>query len=346
MRSEELMAEVLPHPLGSLRAEPTPAPATELSVVVALYNEEESVAPLYAALSATLEGLALSYELVLVDDGSTDGTYPELLRIAAADQRARIIRFRRNFGQTAAMAAGFDHAVGRVIVAMDGDLQNDPRDIPRLLEKLDEGYDIVSGWRKDRADSATRTIPSRVANWLISRVTGVRLHDCGCSLKAYRADVVRDLRLYGEMHRLIPALAHQVGASMCEVPVQHHARRYGKSKYGFRRTIKVLLDLLTVKFFSSFSTKPIYVFGGTGVVFCCFGSLAAAATLYQKYVDGVWVHNNPLLLVAVFLFLVGINLLLLGLIAEMLVRTYHESQAKPIYWVRERINLDNREPIA
>ena len=340
------MAEVLPHPLGSLRAEPSPSPAPKLSVVVALYNEEESVAQLHAALSTTLGDLAEPYELIFVDDGSTDGTYPELLRIASADECARVVRFRRNFGQTAAMAAGFDHALGRVIVAMDGDLQNDPRDIPRLLEKLEEGYDIVSGWRKDRADSPTRTIPSRFANWLISRVTGIRLHDSGCSLKAYRADVVKDLRLYGEMHRLIPALAHQVGANMCEIEVRHHPRRYGKSKYGFRRTIKVLLDLLTVKFFSSFSTKPIYVFGGTGLAFCFFGSVAAAVTLYQKYVDGVWVHNNPLLLVAVFLFLVGVNLLLLGLIAEMLVRTYHESQAKPIYWVRERINFGPRGPLA
>jgi glycosyltransferase involved in cell wall biosynthesis len=340
------MAQVLPHPLSSVQTEPDAGPAPELSVVVAAYNEEESVAPLYAALTTTLDGLAMPYELIFVDDGSDDGTYPELLRIATADPRARVVRFRRNFGQTAAMAAGFDHALGRVIVAMDGDLQNDPCDIPRLLEKLDEGYDIVSGWRRERADNASRTLPSRLANWLIGHVTGIRLHDSGCSLKAYRAEVVKDLRLYGEMHRLIPALAHQVGASMCEIEVHHHARRYGKSKYGFRRTIKVLLDLLTVKFFSSFSTKPIYVFGGTGVLFCFLGSLAAAATLYQKYVDGVWVHNNPLLLVAVFLFLVGVNLLLLGLIAEMLVRTYHESQAKPIYWVRERINFHHREPIA
>jgi glycosyltransferase involved in cell wall biosynthesis len=339
------MAQVLPHPLSSVQTEPDAGPAPELSVVVAVYNEEESVAPLYAALTTTLDGLAMPYELIFVDDGSDDGTYPELLRIATADPRARVVRFRRNFGQTAAMAAGFDHALGRVIVAMDGDLQNDPCDIPRLLEKLDEGYDIVSGWRRERADNASRTLPSRLANWLIGHVTGIRLHDSGCSLKAYRAEVVKDLRLYGEMHRLIPALAHQVGASMCEIEVHHHARRYGKSKYGFRRTIKVLLDLLTVKFFSSFSTKPIYVFGGTGVLFCFLGSLAAAATLYQKYVDGVWVHNNPLLLVAVFLFLVGVNLLLLGLIAEMLVRTYHESQAKPIYWVRERINFHHREPI-
>jgi glycosyltransferase involved in cell wall biosynthesis len=340
------MAQVLPHPLSSVQTEPDAGPAPELSVVVAVYNEEESIAPLYAALTTTLDGLAMPYELIFVDDGSNDGTYPDLLRIATADPRARVVRFRRNFGQTAAMAAGFDHALGRVIVAMDGDLQNDPCDIPRLLEKLDEGYDIVSGWRRERADNASRTLPSRLANWLIGHVTGIRLHDSGCSLKAYRAEVVKDLRLYGEMHRLIPALAHQVGASMCEIEVHHHARRYGKSKYGFRRTIKVLLDLLTVKFFSSFSTKPIYVFGGTGVLFCFLGSLAAAATLYQKYVDGVWVHNNPLLLVAVFLFLVGVNLLLLGLIAEMLVRTYHESQAKPIYWVRERINFHHREPIA
>ena len=324
-----------------LRPTPTMEPAIALSVVVALYDEEQNVAPLYQALCSALIPLGMPYEIIFVDDGSTDGTYAELMKIATSDRRARVVRFRRNFGQTAAMSAGFDHACGGVIVAMDGDLQNDPADLPLLLAKLDEGYDIVSGWRKDRADDAARKIVSRLANWLIGRVTGVHLHDSGCTFKAYRSGVVKDLRLYGEMHRFIPALAHLVGASICEVPVRHHPRRFGKSKYGFRRTLKVLLDLITVKFFSSYSTKPIYVFGGTGGAFCFLGSLAAAGALYQKWVDGVWVHNNPLLLVAVFFFLLGVNLVLLGLIAEMLVRTYHESQAKPTYWVRDLHNFSD-----
>ncbi len=229
---------------------------------------------------------------------------------------------------------------GDIVIPMDGDLQNDPADIPRLLAKLEEGYDVVSGWRKDRQDSAVRRLPSRVANWLIGRVTGVRLHDYGCTLKAYRADVIAETRLYGEMHRFLPALAAQAGARIAEIPVQHHPRVAGRSKYGLRRTFKVLLDLLTVKFLSVWSTKPSYVFGGSGVILCFLGSLFVLWTAYERIVNGIYVYRQPSLLVGVFLFTIGINLVLLGLLAELIVRTYHESQAKPTYLVREARNFE------
>lgn len=316
--------------------------AVDISVVIPIYNEEESIPPLYQALTAALEKIGKTYEIIFVDDGSSDGSYAALCRLADADKRVKVIQFRRNFGQTAAMAAGFDHARGRVIIPMDGDLQNDPNDIPLLLEKIEEGYDVVSGWRKNRQDKALlRKFPSRVANWLIGKVTGVKLHDYGCSLKAYRAEVLKGTRLYGEMHRFIPALANLMGAKITEVPVTHHARKFGKSKYGLKRTLKVLLDLLTVKFLSDYSTKPIYFFGGVGVTLCGGGVLAGCVTLYDKYVKGVWVHKNPLLLVAIFLFSLGVNFILMGLLAEIIIRTYHESQAKPIYWVRETRNFGN-----
>jgi dolichol-phosphate mannosyltransferase len=224
---------------------------------------------------------------------------------------------------------------------MDGDLQNDPADVPLLLQKIEEGYDVVSGWRKNRQDKALlRKFPSRIANWLIGKVTGVKLHDYGCSLKAYRAEVLKGTRLYGEMHRFIPALANLMGAKITEVPVTHHARKFGKSKYGLKRTFKVLLDLLTVKFLSGFSTKPIYFFGGVGVSLCAGGALAGIETLWEKFARGTFVHNNPFILIAVFLFSLGVNFILMGLLAEIIIRTYHESQAKPIYWVRETKNFD------
>jgi glycosyltransferase involved in cell wall biosynthesis len=312
----------------------------DLSIVVPVHDEEDNVEPLYEALSTALNALGRSYEIIVVDDGSRDDTYQRLVRLADADDAFRLIKLRRNFGQTAAMAAGFDHAVGEIVIPMDGDLQNDPTDIPRLLEKLEEGYDVVSGWRKDRQDSAVRRLPSRIANWLIGRVTGVRLHDYGCTLKAYRADVIAETRLYGEMHRFLPALAAQTGARIAEIPVRHHPRVAGKSKYGPRRTFKVLLDLLTVKFLSVWSTKPSYIFGGSGVILCLLGSLFVLWTAYERVVNGIYVYRQPSLLVGVFLFTIGFNLLLLGLLAELIVRTYHESQSKPTYLIRELRNFD------
>lgn len=317
-----------------------PRDIVDLSIVVPVHDEEQNVEPLYRALSATLKELGQSYEIIAVDDGSLDGTYARLTQLADDDAALKVIKLRRNFGQTAAMAAGFDHAGGEIVIPIDGDLQNDPRDIPRLLDKLGEGYDVVSGWRQKRQDNAIRRLPSRVANWLIGHVTGVRLHDYGCTLKAYRADVIAETRLYGEMHRFLPALAHQAGARITEIPVRHHPRVAGRSKYGLRRTFKVLLDLLTVKFLSVWSTKPSYVFGGSGVILCFVGVLFMAWTAYERIANGIFVYRQPSLLVGVFLFTIGFNLLFLGLLAELIVRTYHESQSKPTYLVREVRNFD------
>jgi glycosyltransferase involved in cell wall biosynthesis len=324
----------------SARAAAEPEEIVDLSVVVPVYDEEDNVRRLYEELSAALRPLGRSYEVIVVDDGSRDSTYARLAELAEADDSLRLVRLRRNFGQTAAMAAGFDHCAGEIVVPMDGDLQNDPADIPRLLEKLDEGYDVVSGWRQDRKDNAMRRLPSRMANWLIGRVTGVRLHDYGCTLKAYRADVIAETRLYGEMHRFLPALASITGARITEISVRHHPRVAGKSKYGLRRTFKVLLDLLTVKFLSVWSTKPSYVFGGCGVILCFLGSLFVVWTAYQRLVNDVFVYQQPSLLVGVFLFTVGFNMILLGLLAELIVRTYHESQSKPTYLIRELRNFE------
>ena len=318
-------------------------PTPELSIVVPVHDEQDNVGALYEALMPNLEELGRSFEIIVVDDGSRDDTYPRLTSLATADERLKLVRLRRNYGQTAAMAAGFDHARGDVIIPMDGDLQNDPADIAVLLEKIDEGYDVVSGWRRDRKDSFLRRLPSRIANWLIGRVTGVRLHDYGCTLKAYRAEIVHETRLYGEMHRFLPALAYMAGASITEVSVRHHPRAFGRSKYGLGRTFKVLLDLLTVKFLSV-STKPSYVFGGSGFVLCFAGSLFVAWTAYQRLFNSVYVYRQPSLLVGVFLFTIGINLIMLGLLAELIVRTYHESQSKPVYLVRERRNFEEQAP--
>jgi glycosyltransferase involved in cell wall biosynthesis len=320
------------------------ADAPELSVVVPVHDEEGNVEPLHAALRESLDRLGRTYEIVVVDDGSRDETYARLTRLAAEDPHLKLVQLRRNYGQTAAMAAGFDHARGEIVVPMDGDLQNDPADIAVLLEKIDEGYDVVSGWRQDRKEGVTRRIPSRIANWLIGRVTGVRLHDYGCTLKAYRAEIVRETRLYGEMHRFLPALAHQAGARITEVPVTHHPRASGRSSYGLGRTFKVLLDLVTVKFLSVWSTKPSYLFGGSGAILCVLGTAFVTWTAYEKIVNGVYVHRQPSLIVGVFLFTVGFNLILLGLLAELIVRTHHESQAKPVYLVRERRNFEEDAP--
>jgi glycosyltransferase involved in cell wall biosynthesis len=309
-----------------------------LSIVIPVLDEEETVESLYRAIVESCEALGRSFEIVFVDDGSRDSTFSRLAALAAHDERLAVIQLRRNFGQTAAIAAGFDFARGDIVMPMDGDGQNDPHDIPRLVEALDQGYDVVSGWRVDRRDSVYRRVPSRIANWLIGRVTGVHLHDYGCSLKAYRADLIKEMKLYGEMHRFLPALAYQVGARITEIPVRHHPRRHGRSKYGMRRTLKVLLDLVTVKFLSSYATKPIYVFGGVGSALCAGGMIAGGYTLYEKYVHHIYVHRNPAVLLAVFLFLLGMNLILMGLLAELIVRTYHESQNKPTYSIRTTLN--------
>jgi len=312
----------------------------DLSVVVPIYNEEESIAFLYERVTSALQNTALVYELILVDDGSSDRSFLLLKDIALQDQRIKVIRFRRNFGQTAAMAAGFDAASGRVVVPMDGDLQNDPTDIPKLLAKIDEGYDVVSGWRKDRQDTfINRKLPSMIANGLISRFTGVHLHDYGCTLKAYRREVLDGINLYGEMHRFVPALASQVGAKVTELPVKHHQRMYGTSKYGISRTVRVVLDLMTVKFLLSYSTKPIQLFGKWGIYTLFAGALSGSATLYMKIFEHMSMNRNPLWILTIFLLFMGIQFIVLGLLGELNARTYYEAQGKPIYVVREKLNL-------
>ncbi|MFH1830934.1 MAG: glycosyltransferase family 2 protein [Pseudomonadota bacterium] len=312
----------------------------EISIIVPFFNEGDNVAQLYDELLASLEPLGKAFEIIIVDDGSTDGSASLLDELAKKDSRVKIIHFTRNFGQTAAMAAGFTYAKGRIYIAIDADNQNDPADIARLLNKLDEGYDVVSGWRRKRRDNIiTRRIPSIIANKLLSSVTGVRLKDYGCSLKAYRAEYVDAIDLYGEMHRFIPAYAHMAGARVAEIDVGHRPRTKGTSKYGLTRVFKVLMDLITVKFLISYAKKPGYLFGGFGSVLCLAGMASAVEVIVEKFVSGTFAHKNPFLLLAVFLFMIGIQLILMGLIAELLVRTYHESQGKPIYLVRETVNF-------
>jgi glycosyltransferase involved in cell wall biosynthesis len=312
----------------------------DLSIVVPVYNEEENVPALYKRVCEAFASSTLTYELILVDDGSADGSYAALSLIAASDPKVKVIRFRRNFGQTAAMAAGFNAAVGRVVVPMDGDLQNDPADIPRLLEKIEEGYDVVSGWRKDRKDTfINRKLPSVIANSLISRMTGVYLHDYGCTLKAYRREVLDGINLYGEMHRFVPALASQVGARVAELPVKHHPRLYGTSKYGISRTMRVILDLMTVKFLLTYSTKPIQLFGKWGIYTLLAGLLSGGATIYMKLFEHMSMNRNPLLILTAFLLFMGVQFIVLGLLGELNARTYYEAQSKQIYVIKETINL-------
>ncbi|NOX19718.1 MAG: glycosyltransferase family 2 protein [Nitrospirae bacterium] len=308
-----------------------------VSVVIPLYNEEENVEELHQRLSNVLSRFDFDYEIIYVDDGSTDRTLELLEKISSEDPHVLTLSLRRNFGQTAAFAAGFDFARGDVIITMDGDLQNDPEDIPKLLEEIGS-CDLVSGWRKDRKDPfLKRRLPSMIANWLISKVTGVELHDYGCSLKAYRRDVIKNLNLYGEMHRFIPAVASWYGVRVKEVVTRHHPRLRGKSKYGMSRTIKVLLDLITVKFLQSFSTKPIQFFGPFGLASGAIGVLISAYLTFRKIFFGEDIGGRPLLLLGVLLIIVGIQLIGLGLIGEMLVRVYHESQKKPIYVIKRII---------
>lgn len=319
----------------------TSAPTLDVSLVVPIYNERESIPNLLSAIAEVMRTLNLSYELICVDDGSTDGSVDLLKEASLKDPHVVGLFLRRNYGQTAAMAAGFDHARGRVIITLDGDLQNDPQDIPRLLNKLDEGYDLVSGWRKNRQDNqVTRLLPSKIANWLIGRVTGVALHDYGCSLKAYRTEVVRDMNLYGELHRFLPALAFIEGARITEMPVNHHARRFGKSKYGLGRTFRVVMDLMTVYFMKRFLTKPMHVFGLLGMLSMLSGALLGVYLTVVKFAYDQDIGDRPLLILAIVLFLTGIQLFSFGLLAELLMRTYHESQKRPIYRVREVTSQD------
>lgn len=312
----------------------------EVSVFLPVFNEEPNLIPLHARLDEALTALGRSAEIVYVDDGSSDGSLKILREIAEVDPRVRVVALRRNYGQTAAMAAGIDAARGKVLIPMDADLQNDPSDIARLLDKLDEGYDVVSGWRKNRKDKmVTRKIPSMLANRLISWIGGVPLHDYGCSLKAYRRESLEDVRLYGEMHRFIPIYASWAGARVTEIPVEHHARTMGKSKYGLSRTIKVVFDLMTIKFMASYQTKPIYVFGSFGMLAFAISLLAGLYAVFLKIFHKADFVQTPLPILAIVMFAVGIQFLLMGLLAEMLVRTYHESQAKPIYAVRERVGF-------
>jgi len=315
----------------------------QLSVVVPLLDEEGNLPSLYEQITRALAG-RYEYEVIFIDDGSTDRSFEILKGFQSSDPRVRVIRFRRNFGQTAALSAGFAYSRGEVVVALDADLQNDPADIPMLVSKLDEGYDVVSGWRKKRHDDAVkRLLPSKIANWLISRSTGVRLHDFGCTLKAYRREVIAQMRLYGEMHRFIPALASWSGARIAECVVNHHPRTAGKAKYGLARTFKVVLDLMTVKFLGSFSTKPIYVFGGIGLFTILLAILFVGIVVCQKLVHGTDMSGNPLLLLSAVLVITTIQFILMGLIAEMLVRTYHESQNRPTYVIREVLGLSDKQ---
>jgi glycosyltransferase involved in cell wall biosynthesis len=319
------------------------ADAPDISVFLPVYNEEPNLRPLHAKLDEALRKLGRSAEIIYVDDGSSDGSLEILRGLARIDPRVRVVALRRNYGQTAAMAAGIDAATGRVLIPMDADLQNDPADIVRLLEKLDQGYDVVSGWRKNRQDTLiTRKIPSMIANRIISWIGGVPLHDYGCSLKAYRRESLEDVRLYGEMHRFIPIYASWAGARVTEIPVEHHPRTMGKSKYGLSRTLKVVLDLLTIKFMASYQTKPIYVFGTFGILAFLISMLSGLYAVFLKIFHRADFVQTPLPILAIVMFAVGIQFLLMGLLAEMLVRTYHESQAKRIYAVRDRLGFGNR----
>ena len=325
------------------RAEDDPV-EPEISILLPVFNEEPNLRPLHEKLNQSLAKLGRTAEIIYVDDGSSDGSLNILREIASQDGRVRVIALRRNYGQTPAMAAGIHAARGRVLIPMDADLQNDPVDIERLLEKLDEGYDVVSGWRKNRQDPlVTRKIPSQMANWLISKIGGVPLHDYGCSLKAYRRESLEDVQLYGEMHRFIPIYASWSGARVTEIPVEHHARTMGKSKYGLSRTIKVVFDLMTIKFMASYQTKPLYMFGFAGLLTFAISFFCAVFAFLMKFAS--WPHHadfiqTPLPVLAMVMLVLGVQFFFMGLLAEMLVRTYHESQAKAIYAVRERIGFD------
>jgi glycosyltransferase involved in cell wall biosynthesis len=308
----------------------------DLSLIIPVYNEADNLPILYDSIQQTLKANKNIWEIIFVDDGSSDGSFEVLKSLVEKDpEHVRVVAFRRNFGQTAAITAGIDHAQGEIIVLMDADLQNDPADIPMLLAKLDEGYDLVSGWRKHRRDNRlTRTLPSNIANGLISWVTGVHLHDYGCTLKAYRREALEGFRLYGEMHRFIPVFAHSVGARITELPVQHHERKFGKANYGLDRTMKIILDLFTVKFLLNYSHKPMRLFGGAGMLFISGAGILLLYLYIRRVIEGVPVLGSPLFQLGVMILILGSQSILMGLIAELLARTYHESQSKPTYTIR------------
>lgn len=313
---------------------------TYLSIILPVYNEEENIKLQYETIIKNIKPLKKTYEIIFIDDGSSDKSFSILESIAKTDKNLKLVKFRRNFGQTAAMAAGIEYSKGEIIIFMDSDLQNDPKDIKKLLDKINEGYDVVSGWRKNRKDKLiSRKIPSKIANKIISKVSNVPLHDLGCSLKAYRADVLKEVRLYGEMHRFIPVHASWVGAKIAEIPVTHHARQFGASKYGIQRTFKVILDLLTVKFMGSFSTKPIYLYGGAGLLLFILSAVSGTSVVLMKILNNTSMNRNPLLQLTVLFFLLGFILLLMGIQAEILIRVYHESQDRKPYHVNKVVNL-------
>jgi glycosyltransferase involved in cell wall biosynthesis len=318
---------------------------TEVSIVVPVFNEAENIRPLYDSVRAVMAETGYAWETVFIDDGSNDGTYAALEELHSDGGSIHIVRLRRNFGQTAAMAAGLDHAHGEVIVMLDGDLQNDPRDIPLLVGKIIEGYDLVSGWRINRQDGFGRCLFSKVANSLISLITGVYLHDYGCTLKALRRDLAKQLKLYGEMHRFIPALAANIGARIVEVPVRHHPRRFGKSKYGFSRTIRVILDLMTVKFLSGYLTRPGHVFGSMGIVAFSVGTLITASLGVERLLGRTGLSDRPLLFLGILLIIVGTQFITMGLLGEMLSRVYHEGQDKPVYVIRDVLTSADWKPV-
>lgn len=313
-----------------------------ISVVIPVYNEELNIVESYQEVSGVLATMNMSYEIIFVDDGSKDDSVKNLLEVAAEDPHLKLIQFRRNFGQTAAMAAGLEHSIYDIVVTLDGDLQNDPAEIPAMVAKLDEGYDLVAGWRKRRQDAwFSRKLPSKIANWIISKSTNVNLHDYGCTLKVMTGDVARGIKLYGEMHRFIPAFAAEIGAKIVEMPVNHRPRKAGTSKYGISRTLRVVLDLMTVKFLLGYSKRPIHLFGSVGLVTTGLGFLIMAYMTYQRFFHGIAMGNRPLLTLGVVLVIIGVQFFCFGLLAEVLARTYYESQSKPIYAVR-RIVLGGR----
>ena len=312
----------------------------QLSIILPIYNEAESLPHLLTELAPALEATGRTFEIICVDDGSQDNTFAELIKLRSQEDRMKIIRFRRNFGQTAAFAAGFDLAQGEIVITMDADLQNDPADIPKLLGKIDEGYDVVSGWRVERWQEGlgaflTRKLPSTTANWLISTATGVHLHDYGCALKAYRYEVIKDINLYGDLHRFIPAIASYIGVTVAEVPVSYRSRQFGQSKYGLGRITRVFLDLLTVRFLLSYSTRPIQIFGMMGLLSFAIGLIIGIYLTFMKLVYQEDLAERPLLLLAILLVMIGVQLVTMGLLGELVVRTYHESQDKKIYAIRE-----------
>ncbi|MBN2198745.1 MAG: glycosyltransferase family 2 protein [Candidatus Aminicenantes bacterium] len=321
------------------------SPAPRLSLVIPVFNEEKNLEPLYKELRRVCDGLSSGCEILFIDDGSRDGSFAALAALQKKDRRVKVLRLRKNFGQTAALSAGFDYARGDVIVTLDADLQNDPRDIPRLLDKMAEGYDIVNGWRRKRKDKfLTRRLPSNVANWLIARITGIKLHDFGCTLKAFRSEVAKSIKLYGELHRFIPAIASNIGVHIAEIEVHHRPRIHGQSKYGIFRFVKVILDMVLLRFLMSYSTRPLQIFGLVGLISGLAGAVLLAVMTYQRLFQQVGLGNRPLLLGAILLVVLGVQLITLGLLAEIQVRSYHEASGKPIYFIREVLDADKPRP--